>query len=450
MSDLSPTLWQECHSALQDMLSSDDFNMWLKPLQADYVGESTVILYVANTFVKQRIETNYLPMITTLCREISHKDNLIVEVKVGEKRTTPAKMVKKDHENEEISANGTLKIKSNLNPNYLFENFVEGKCNQYAKAAGDRVALNPGDKMSNPLFLYGSTGLGKTHLLHAIGNRIVQNNTKARVVYLSAEMFTRLYIKALTDKRITDFKDFYRNVDVLLIDDIQFFARKESTQEEFFHTFNSLVESNHQIILASDRYPKEIERIDERLKSRFGWGLSIPIEPPDLETRVAILLKKAEDRNFDLPMEVADFIGKRLRTNVRELEGALNRVQANAEFTGKGVTIEFVRDVLRDLLVLQDKLITVENIQKVVADYYRIKVSDLKSKSRKRTITRPRQLAMALSKELTNLSLPEIGREFDGKDHTTVLHACKKIAELCEEDVELKEDWTNLVRTLSV
>ncbi len=451
MNMISPTLWQDCHLPLQDQLSIEDFNMWLKPLQADYVENHTMLLYVPNPFVKKHVDTQYLSLITNLCRALTNNENFSVEVLVGERPKTAVPHAEPQEESKKVTGqNEKNNFRSNLDPNYVFENFVEGKSNQLARAAGERVASNPGDKMSNPLFLYGGTGLGKTHLLHAIGNQIMQSKENARVIYLHAERFMHSYIKALKDKKMPDFKEFYRNLDALLIDDIQFFANKETTQEEFFHTFNALLENNRQIILVSDRYPKEIENIEDRLKSRFGWGLSVPIEPPDLETRVAILLKKAEERNFNLPIEVATFMGQKLRTNVRELEGALNRVQANAEFTGKSVTIDFVRDALRDLLALQDKLVTIENIQKIVAEYYRIKVSDLKSKSRKRTVTRPRQLAMALAKELTNRSLPEIGKEFDGRDHTTVLHACKKIAELREEDPNVQEDWTNLIRTLSV
>jgi chromosomal replication initiator protein DnaA len=299
------------------------------------------------------------------------------------------------------------------------------------------VAENPG-KAYNPLFLYGSTGLGKTHLLHAVGNQILAIKVNAKVVYMHSERFVQDMVKALQNNAIEEFKNYYRSVDALLIDDIQFFANKERSQEEFFHTFNSLLEGNQQIILTSDRYPKEINGVEDRLKSRFGWGLTIAIEPPELETRVAILMKKAEENNIKLPEEVAFFIAKRLRSNVRELEGALNRVIANANFTGKSITIDFVKDALKDLLALQEKLITIENIQKTVAEYYKIKVSDLLSKRRSRSVARPRQVAMALAKELTNKSLPEIGDGFGGRDHTTVLHACRKIAELKEESNDIK------------
>ena len=313
-----------------------------------------------------------------------------------------------------------------------------------------KVADNPGEQTANPLFLYGGTGLGKTHLLHAIGNGIIANNPEARVVYIHSERFVQQVVAYIRDNKMEEFKKFYRSLDALLVDDIQFFSDKEKTQEEFFHIFNTLFERGRQIILTSDRYPREIEKIEERLKSRFGWGLTTAIEPPDLETRVAILMKKAEENNVDLPHDVAFFIGQKLRTNVRELEGALNRVKAMQEFKGEPITIDFVRETLKDMLALQDKLVTVDNIQKVVAEYYRIKVSDLKSKNRSRSVARPRQVAMALAKELTNRSLPEIGKSFGDRDHTTVLHACRTIASFRDTDPNIQEDWANLIRTLSV
>ncbi|HAL2069629.1 TPA: chromosomal replication initiator protein DnaA, partial [Escherichia coli] len=299
------------------------------------------------------------------------------------------------------------------------------------------------------LFLYGGTGLGKTHLLHAVGNGIMARKPNAKVVYMHSERFVQDMVKALQNNAIEEFKRYYRSVDALLIDDIQFFANKERSQEEFFHTFNALLEGNQQIILTSDRYPKEINGVEDRLKSRFGWGLTVAIEPPELETRVAILMKKADENDIRLPGEVAFFIAKRLRSNVRELEGALNRVIANANFTGRAITIDFVREALRDLLALQEKLVTIDNIQKTVAEYYKIKVADLLSKRRSRSVARPRQMAMALAKELTNHSLPEIGDAFGGRDHTTVLHACRKIEQLREESHDIKEDFSNLIRTLS-
>ncbi|MFC3122030.1 chromosomal replication initiator protein DnaA [Agaribacter flavus] len=338
--------------------------------------------------------------------------------------------------------------KSNVKTEYKFDNFVEGKSNQLARAAAMQVAENPG-KSYNPLFLYGSTGLGKTHLIHAVGNGIVDKNPNAKIVYMHSERFVQDMVKALQNNAIEEFKRFYRSVDALLIDDIQFFANKERSQEEFFHTFNALLEGNQQIILTSDRYPKEIDGVEDRLKSRFGWGLTVVIEPPELETRVAILMRKANENRIELPSEVAFFMAKRIRSNVRELEGALNRVIANANFTGRPITIDFVRDALRDLLALQDKLVTIENIIKTVADYYQIKVADILSKRRTRSVARPRQMAMALAKEITNHSLPEIGNAFSGRDHTTVLHAIRKIEELKGLSHDVLEDYKNLIRTLS-
>lgn len=336
---------------------------------------------------------------------------------------------------------------SRVNPNFNFETFVEGKSNQLARAAAQQVAMNPG-KAYNPLFLYGGVGLGKTHLMHAVGNTI-QSRRGAKVIYLHSERFVADMVKALQTNAIEEFKNYYRGVDALLIDDIQFFAGKERSQEEFFHTFNALVDAENQVILTCDRYPKEVEGLEERLKSRFGWGLTMAIEPPELEMRVAILKSKAEQSRVDLPNEVAFFIAKRIRSNVRELEGALKRVIANSHFTGKAITVDFVKDALKDLISAQDKLINTENIQKTVAEYYKLKLSDLLSKRRTRSIARPRQVAMALSRELTNQSLPEIGNAFGGRDHTTVLHACSKIKSLKLTDPEIEEDYSNLLRTLS-
>jgi chromosomal replication initiator protein len=311
-----------------------------------------------------------------------------------------------------------------------------------------QVADNPGDAY-NPLFLYGGVGLGKTHLMHAVGNLMLKSRPNAKIVYLHSERFVGHMIKALQHNAIDAFKQHYRSLDCMLIDDIQFFAGKERSQEEFFHTFNALIEGGHQIFMTCDRYPKEVEGLEERLRSRFGWGLPVCIEPPELETRVAILQKKAEEAGIDLPNEVAFFIAKRIRSNIRELEGAFRRVMATANFTGKPITLDFAKDTLRDLIALQDRTITIENIQKTVAEYYKIRSSDLLSNRRTRSITRPRQLAMALSKELTNHSLPEIGEAFGGRDHTTVLHGCRKIAELRDSDGRIDEDYMNMMRILS-
>ncbi len=348
----------------------------------------------------------------------------------------------------EVAVEGGLKHNSYLNTFNTFTSFVEGKSNQLALAASRQVADNPGGSY-NPLFIYGGVGLGKTHLMHAVGNALLEKNPNAKIVYLHSERFVADMVKALQLNAINDFKRYYRSVDALLIDDIQFFAGKERSQEEFFHTFNALLEGGQQIILTCDRYPKEISGLEERLKSRFGWGLTVAVEPPELETRVAILMSKAAQAKMELPHDAAFFIAQRIRSNVRELEGALKRVIANAHFTGRAIDVELVRDALKDLLALQDKQVSIDNIQRVVAEYYKIKVSDLHSKRRSRSVARPRQVAMALAKELTNHSLPEIGDAFGGRDHTTVLHACRKIKELREQDADIGEDVKNLLRSLT-
>jgi len=337
---------------------------------------------------------------------------------------------------------------SRINAEFTFDSFVEGKSNQLAKAAAVQVAGNPG-RAYNPLFIYGGVGLGKTHLMHAVANRLKERNGEARLAYVHSERFVGDMVRALQHNTINDFKAAYRSLDCLMIDDIQFFAGKDRSQEEFFHTFNALLESQQQVILTCDRYPKEVDGLEERLKSRFGWGLTVAIEPPELETCVAILMSKAAMTHVDLPEEVAFFIAKRIRSNVRELEGALRRVVATSNFTGRPITLEFAKEALRDLLALQEKLVTIENIQKTVAEYYKIRIADLLSKRRSRSIARPRQVAMALAKELTNHSLPEIGDAFGGRDHTTVLHACKRVKELRETDRRIGEDYLNLLRTLA-
>lgn len=450
------TLWQDCLSQLQDQVSPMDLSTWLRPLQADVISQDQVVLYASNMFVKSWVENHYLTQIHQIYQALAKNPNLQIIVKEGVKPAPkvaePAPAQTTNHQERAMSfqqeSDAPTKFESHLNRKHLFENFVEGKSNQLARAVGQKLALAPGEPTANPFFLYGGTGLGKTHLLHAIGNGILANKPNARVLYIHANNFMQHMVKAMRDNKMDQFKKFYRSLDALLVDDIQFFAEKEKTQEEFFHIFNNLFETGRQIILTSDRYPKEIEKIEERLKSRFGWGLTTAIEPPDLETRVAILLKKAEEHNMELPEEVAFFIAQRLRTNVRELEGALNRVKAMQDFKGGHIDIDFVRDTLKDILALQERLVTIENIQKVVAEYYRIKVADLKSKSRARSVTRPRQVAMALAKELTNKSLPEIGRAFE-RDHTTVLNACREVPKFREKDSSIQEDWANLIRTLS-
>jgi len=352
------------------------------------------------------------------------------------------------HGGRRVEVEGSVRHQSNLNPMFTFESFVQGKSNQLALAAAQQVADNPGGSY-NPLFIYGGVGLGKTHLMHAVGTEMLKRNPNARIVYLHSERFVADMVKALQLNAINDFKRYYRSVDALLIDDIQFFAGKERSQEEFFHTFNALLEGGQQMILTSDRYPKEIHGVEERLKSRFGWGLTVAIEPPELETRVAILMKKAQEARVNLPDDAAFFLAQKIRSNVRELEGALKRVIANAHFTGNAINTPFIKESLKDLLALQDKQVSIDNIQRVVADYYKIKVADLLSKRRSRSVARPRQVAMSLAKELTNHSLPEIGNAFGGRDHTTVLHACRKIKELRETDTDISEDYKNLLRHLT-
>ncbi|WP_286234176.1 chromosomal replication initiator protein DnaA [Thalassotalea sediminis] len=451
------SLWQRCLSVLQEELPAQQFSMWIRPLQC-IVEDNVMTLYAPNRFVLDWVRDKYVNRINELVSLEESNNPPLLRFDVGSipklkaastsADTSPTTPTNEPGKISQRVPESNLPKKTNVRVNYTFENFVEGKSNQLARAAASQVADNPGSAY-NPLFIYGRTGLGKTHLLHAVGNGILLNKPDAKIAYMHSERFVQDMVRALQNNAIEKFKQYYRSVDALLIDDIQFFANKERTQEEFFHTFNALLEGNQQIILTSDRYPKEIDGVEDRLKSRFGWGLTIAIEPPELETRVAILKKKAQESHVNLADEVAFFIAKRLRSNVRELEGALNRVIANANFTGRAINIDFVKEALRDLLALQDKLVTIDNIQKTVAEYYKIKVSDLLSKRRNRSVARPRQIAMALSKELTNHSLPEIGEAFGGKDHTTVLHACRKVKELREESHDIKEDYSNLTRTLS-
>jgi len=455
---LDHSLWQKCLSILQEELPAQQFNMWIRPLQCA-VKNNIMTLYAPNRFVLDWVRDKYVNRINELITLDNTTEPLLLRFDVGSKpdQTPKADVSIPNTGNQTTShsnnvgnihqTDANLPKKTNVRMKYTFDNFVEGKSNQLARAAASQVADNPGSAY-NPLFIYGGTGLGKTHLLHAVGNGILLNKPNAKIAYMHSERFVQDMVRALQTNSMEKFKQYYRSVDALLIDDIQFFAGKTRTQEEFFHTFNALLEGNQQIILTSDRYPKEVE-VDDRLKSRFGWGLTIAIEPPELETRVAILKRKAQESHINLADEVAFFIAKRLRSNVRELEGALNRVIANANFTGRAITIDFVREALRDLLALQDKLVTIDNIQKTVAEYYKIKISDLLSKRRNRSVARPRQIAMALSKELTNHSLPEIGDAFGGRDHTTVLHACRKVKSLREETHDIKEDYSNLIRTLS-
>ncbi|MBX8624896.1 MULTISPECIES: chromosomal replication initiator protein DnaA [Pseudomonas] len=506
---MSVELWQQCVELLREELPAQQFNTWIRPLQVEAEGDELRV-YAPNRFVLDWVNEKYLGRVLELLDEHGNGLAPSLSLLIGSKRSsapraapnaplaaaqvsqaqanaapasapapahTPAPTKRSTQKTEEISeepsrdsfdpmagaasqqapvraeqrtvqVEGALKHTSYLNRTFTFENFVEGKSNQLARAAAWQVADNPKHGY-NPLFLYGGVGLGKTHLMHAVGNHLLKKNPNAKVVYLHSERFVADMVKALQLNAINEFKRFYRSVDALLIDDIQFFARKERSQEEFFHTFNALLEGGQQVILTSDRYPKEIEGLEERLKSRFGWGLTVAVEPPELETRVAILMKKADQAKVELPHDAAFFIAQRIRSNVRELEGALKRVIAHSHFMGRDITIELIRESLKDLLALQDKLVSVDNIQRTVAEYYKIKISDLLSKRRSRSVARPRQVAMALSKELTNHSLPEIGDVFGGRDHTTVLHACRKINELKESDADIREDYKNLLRTLT-
>lgn len=518
-------LWQKCVDLLQDELSSQQFNTWIRPLKV-MGDEHDLCLLAPNRFVADWVKEKFLPRVEEILDELTDGQAPAVALAVSNRRpqslsrrttTTPVRrepepvketsalyeekkavtqglvsslniaaeepeevaepeivleapkpvtsiqrkvnplkesapsiepQVNDEPAGRQIEVEGSIKHNSSLNTGFTFDTFVEGKSNQLALAAARQVAENPGAAY-NPLFLYGGVGLGKTHLMHAVGNSLVRQNRNAKVVYLHSERFVADMVKALQLNAINDFKRYYRSVDALLIDDIQFFAGKERSQEEFFHTFNALLEGGQQMILTCDRYPKEINGVEERLKSRFGWGLTVAVEPPELETRVAILMKKAEQQKVDLPHEAAFFIAQRIRSNVRELEGALKRVIASAHFMGRKIDIDLIRESLKDLLALQDKQVSIDNIQRTVAEYYKIKVADILSKRRSRSVARPRQIAMALSKELTSHSLPEIGDAYGGRDHTTVLHACRKVKELVDEDGEIRDDYKNLLRSLT-
>jgi len=460
---VSVSLWAKCCDYLEgQVFQGEQFNTWIRPLHA-HLHQGVLTLYAPNSFVVDWVKRHYFDEIQTTVNRFSEGNPVSLALEVGSIDSVPSSVEQptqqptqavpaQPREPQSVQAPArsvnSSKSPSNLNPNFTFDTFVEGNSNQLARAASMQVALNPGQAY-NPLFIYGQVGLGKTHLMHAIGNLILKDNPNARALYLHSERFVAGMVKALQTNTINDFKRFYRTLNVLLIDDIQFFAGKDRSQEEFFHTFNALLEGQQQVILTSDRYPKEIDGVEERLKSRFGWGLTVAVEPPELETRVAILMSKAEQIGINLPDEVAFFIAKRIRSNVRELEGALRRVMANAQFTGREVNVEFAHEALRDLIHSQEKLVTVENIIKTVAEYYKIKVADILSKRRNRSVARPRQMAMALAKELTSHSLPEIGDAFGGRDHTTVIHACRKIQELLKADRDVQEDYNNLQRILT-
>ena len=454
---MSETLWNRCLRVLESELPMQQFNTWVRPLQV-VERDGEIRLLAPNRYVVEWLGDNSLPRIKELIREFADGATPDVVLDVGTRAGTIPEAANAPMASGiggvlgslpgKIRRSAPIVIGGRIAPEFTFDSFVEGKSNQLAKAAAVQVAGNPG-RSYNPLFIYGGVGLGKTHLMHAVANKIKEHNADARIAYVHSERFVSDMVKALQHNTINDFKTAYRTLDALMIDDIQFFAKKDRSQEEFFHTFNALLESQQQVILTCDRYPKEVDGLEERLKSRFGWGLTVAIEPPELETCVAILMSKAAIANVDLPEEVAFFVAKRIRSNVRELEGALKRMVATSHFTGRAITLEFTKEALRDLLALQEKLVTVENIQKTVAEYYKIRIADLLSKRRSRSIARPRQVAMALAKELTNYSLPEIGDAFGGRDHTTVLHACRRVKELRESERRIGEDYMNLLRTLA-
>ncbi len=457
--------WDQCLGRLEEELPSQQFNTWIKPLKLDPLPSSSIVLLAPNRFIRDWVLDKFLSRITETYQQLSSTrceikvvasesttsapKQAILQPQVLTGRSLPATTaIEVPATRPPVNVEGGLNHKTYLNSTFTFNSFVEGKSNQLALAASRQIADNPGGSY-NPLFIYGAVGLGKTHLMHAVGNELRRQKPNAKIVYLHSERFVADMVKALQLNAINDFKRFYRSVDALLIDDMQFFAGKERSQEEFFHTFNALLEGGKQMILTCDRYPKEIDGLEERLKSRFGWGLTVSVEPPELETRVAILMKKATQAKVALPTEAAFFIAQRVRSNVRELEGALKRVIASAHFTGRPINVDLIRESLKDLLAIQDRLVTIDNIQRVVSEYYKLKMSELLSKRRSRSIARPRQVAMALAKTLTNHSLPEIGEAFGGRDHTTVMHACKKVKELQEESRDMQDDMKHLLRTLT-
>jgi chromosomal replication initiator protein len=443
-------LWQLCLERLEKTLDSTDVVTWLMPLQGR-LSDRVLTLFAPNPFIVEHVGRRFLASITELAR---HLEPSLVDVRLEVGTAVPAQRVAGLQSTPAAeAAGGQAVFESNLEPGYTFDNFVVGRSNELGRAAAIEVANNPG-RSYNPLLLYGGTGLGKTHLMHAAGNLIRQHNPRARVLYQRSEQFFSSMSRALSNRTpgsraIEEFRERYRNVDALLIDDIQFFAGKERTQEEFFHAFNDLVQGKQQIIVTCDRYPKEVENLEQRLQSRLGWGLSVAIEPPDFETRAAILKAKADSKGFVLGDDVAFLIARRMRSNVRDLEGALNTLIARATFSGRAATPEFAQQALRDLLTVQERALSLPNIQAKVADYYQIRVQELNSKRRTRSVVRPRQMAMALAKELTSHSLPEIGDAFGGRDHTTVIHACRTVQDLRAKDGRMAEDWDRLVRLLS-
>ena len=437
------SIWQQCISCLEAEISEQQLNTWILPLQVEQ-DLSVLKLLAPNRFVMDWVRKHFLERINELVSSLDDSKSISVSLTIGSQNRSP-KSVSEESSNKPAKR---LNTPSNLSETQLFTNFVEGKSNQLARAASIQISNTPGSDY-NPLYIYGGVGLGKTHLMHAIGNQIRKRNPEANILYVNCERFVSDMVKALQHSKMNEFKNYYRSLDALLVDDIQFLADKNRSQEEFFHTFNSLYESKAQMVITCDRFPKEIEGLEDRIRSRLGWGLAVDIKPADLETRVAILNSKAEQANVILPDDVSFFIAERFKSNIRELEGALKRVIAHAHFTRQPITQEFARQALKELLAVQDKPVTIEKIQKLVAGYYKIRVADLLSSRRTRSITRPRQLAMAITKELTRHSLPEIGGAFGGRDHTTVLHACRKITELRSEDSLVDEDYENIIRLLS-
>jgi len=435
---LADTLWQRCLTHIEARLPEKDINLWLRPLEADF-NEGGLDLMAPNEVVRDQVERELRTPIANALNDMGALPKRIRVLVGGGRKPEVA---------EQAASPAPPTSRHNLDRRYTFETFVQGKSNQIARAAAEQAA-NPDNMAYNPLLIYGGVGLGKTHLMQSVGNRLLDNNSRAKVVYVRSEHFVNEMITAIRHNRMDRFKDHYRSLDALLIDDIQFFANKDRSQEEFFHTFNSLLESNQRIVITCDRFPKEVEGLEDRLKSRFSWGLSVAVEPPELETRVAIMLSKADLLGITLPQEVAFFIAKRVRSNVRDLEGALHRLKASAQITGTPITVDFAKQALHDMLAVYDRLVTLENIQRTVAEYYKMRLTDLLGKKRTRSIARPRQVAMALAKELTNHSLPEIGQAFGGRDHTTVLHACRKIKELRDTDARVDEDYANLDRILT-
>ena len=445
---MTSTIWQQCLAQLEVELGQKQFETYIRPLQANF-DSGQLTLRAPNVYVEEHVRHSYLERIAEFLDGV--EDLAPIELSVGDLADLAGKTPTASDKTAKSAKKTTARKEKkphNLNRDFTFETFVEGKSNELARAAATQVADNAG-RTYNPLLLYGGVGLGKTHLMQAVGNELRRQNPDAKVLYLHSQRFVQDMVKALQTGTMQDFMKFYRSVDALLIDDIQFFAKKLRSQEEFFHVFNALLERGHQMVLTSDKYPREIDGLEERLKSRFVYGLTVEVEAPDLETRVAILMKKAEAEQIELDQGVAFFIAERIRSNVRELEGALRRVIANARFTGSRISVDQVKRALRDLFAIQDRQISIDNIQRTVAEYFNIKMADMLSKRRSRSIARPRQIAMALAKELTNHSLPEVGDAFGGRDHTTVLHACRKIEELRATTADVAEDYKNLTRLLA-